>query len=131
MIEAAISYLLLNTAGISSLVSSRSYPIAIPQGTALPAISFSRISTERGLHHGGPTNVSKALFQFSAWALTALEAKNIAAEIRKAFHGYSGTPASQKIFISLVVDERDLFDFDTGDGVYHCSLDVLFTFPET
>jgi hypothetical protein len=131
MIEAAISYILLNTSAITALVSSRSYPIAIPQGTALPAVSFSRISTERGLHHGGPTNVSKALFQLSAWALTALEAKSIAHELKKAFHGYTGTAASQKIFIALAVDERDLFDFDTGDGVYHCSVDVLFTFPES
>lgn len=126
MLDNDIDYLLKNTSSVTNLVSTRSFPLNLKQGVALPAIAWTRISTERGLHHGGSRQVARTTVQFSIFATTPTAARSVSEALRALFHGYRGTPIDTSIYVAQVVDERDGYDYDTGDGVYMSSLDVEF-----
>jgi hypothetical protein len=110
-------YAYLSTyAGLTSLISTRVYPLVIPQGATLPCLTYQRISTNRSLSHdssGIGSELTSSRFQFDAWATTALSAKAITDQVRAALNGKKGTMASVTIQAGLVDDEQSLFEPDT------------------
>lgn len=130
MIDEALYSLLIAYAGLTALVSTRIYPMHLPQQPTLPAVSYQRISSgRRDVHHGGITAVAETIFQVSCWATTLKSAKDIAAAVRTRMHGYNGTVGSVKIFSSRVINEVDLYDPETN--VYHVPVDVAVLHRES
>lgn len=124
MIEAAIKGLLTGDATVSGLVSSRVYPIALPQEATLPAISYSRVSMfGKDVTHSGTNQAAKTVLQISCWARSALAAKNLANAVKAVLHGYSGATGGETIFYTQVVNEVDLFDPEVG--IFQIPVDVM------
>lgn len=89
-IEAALYAELAADSSVSALVSSRIYPVLIPQDVDMPAIAYQRISGPRDYSHQGAGLVS-ARFQITCQATSYSGAKSLAAAVRDALSGFSGT----------------------------------------
>jgi hypothetical protein len=130
MIDAAIYSKLSGDTAVAAIVSTRIYPMRMPQGVVFPAISFDRVSTDtRDLTHNGTNQTAQGTFQFSCFAEDPKSAKQLGATVVKALHGWKGTVAGEKIFRSAVLNETDLFDEDMG--IFQVAIDVAIMYRET
>ncbi|CAK0778999.1 conserved hypothetical protein [Gammaproteobacteria bacterium] len=130
MIEEAIYSLLTGDAGIAAVVSTRVYPVTLPQNAVLPAIAFTRISTSRALTHDGSTQIAESSFQISCFHTNVKSAKTLAGLVRAKLHGYKGTVGSDVIQVTEVVDEGpDIWEPDLEE--YQIPLEVVFSHKES
>ena len=83
-VEQAIYTALSTTSGVTSLVSTRSYPVVLPQGVAFPAITFSRVSTDPVFALAGSEGKDAVRVQVDCWSRTYANAKDIANAVRAA-----------------------------------------------
>ena len=111
-------YTALVAAGTAA--GARVYPQLLPQNPTFPAITYSRIASRREYAHGGTTAINDILFQVSCWGATYTAAKALSAQVQAALAGFTGLlggPAGEYVGKSLVVDEADLYDPETG--IFH------------
>lgn len=87
MIEATIYATLKNDAGVTALVSSRIYPVVMPEGTALPAVVYQRISTNPVASLDGDSGLDLVRMQISSWGKSYSSAKVLAAAVRTSLVG--------------------------------------------
>ena len=118
-------------AGITAIVSTGIYPIRIPDGQALPALTYLRVSSRRVESMlGGTTALCFARFQFDCWARKYSTAKALAEQVRLALQGYTGTVSGNTIFGVNFLNEVDLVDDDaqtfrtSADYLIHHNEDV-------
>ena len=117
MIEAALKSLLVTNAG----VSSRVYPVRLPQNAIFPAVTYQRVGGNRISSLSGPSGLAHPRFQTDVWAETYAESKTIAASIRTALDGYSGTVDTLRIGGSILVSEWERYEPDAA--LYRVSMD--------
>jgi hypothetical protein len=99
-IEEGIVYRLKNYSGLSALVGDRIYPLKLPQGVILPAVTYQRISTPRVITHDqGTGGLAMPRFQFSAYDDGYSSVKAVIKQIREALNGYKGLPEAQIPFL--------------------------------
>lgn len=125
-IEAALYTQLSGFAGLTALVGANIYPMQADQNAVLPYVVFFRV-------HGSPCNVMNALptlqedtFQVSSFAVTALLANQIAAQVKLAIRGFKGIMGGSSgvnVGACLVDNEHSLFEADPK--VYHRVTDFL------
>ena len=106
MIETAIRSILINDATVKD-ITTRCYPVALPQSPTYPLILYTKITGMRDHHLQGPSGHAHPRFQVEAWSKTYTEAKTLADAIRKALDGYSGTASGTVIRSCLIESERD------------------------
>lgn len=129
MIDSMIYLMVVGDASIGGAIGTRLYPTQIPQNAARPCVAYQKIAVyDRELAHSGSGHVATAVYRFSVYAATMIEAKQIAAEIVSLFHGYSGTSGAEEILVARASGETDLFDPDLGD--FHVAVDVDITHRE-
>ena len=109
MIETAIRSILINDATVKA-ITTRVYPVALPQSPTYPLILYTKITGMRDHHLQGPSGHAHPRFQIEAWAKTYTEAKTLADAIREALDGYSGTAAGTKIGSCLIESEQDIYE---------------------
>jgi hypothetical protein len=90
-LEEALVLQLQNDAGVSALVSTRIYPLVVPQDATLPAIAYQRISGPRAYSHSGPTGAVQARMQITSVASDYSGAKALSAAVRSAMRSFRGT----------------------------------------
>lgn len=73
-----------------AIAGGRIHPLELPQGTALPAVTYQRISGPRVRTLSGPGGKARARIQLDGWANTYAEAKALATQLRQALDGYKG-----------------------------------------
>lgn len=132
-IETAIYSILVQDATINGLVSTRIYPNLIPQGKAMPAITYQQISGVRDAVMDGPTGLVAARFQINCWAKKYNDAKELTEAVRKELDGYSGTVNSRKIEVIMLEDEGDMPQILPGTDVlkrHGKRLDFIVWFKE-
>ena len=107
MIEKAIASRLSAASSITNLVSTRIYSLERPQVSDLPAIIFTRISTDRDdMAHDGAMGAAEAIMQVSCYSETLSEAMAISEQVRLLFHGWEGTAGGVEILLSKIVNEN-------------------------
>lgn len=107
LIHNALVSILEDSATVGALAADRIYPLVIPQGGTLPAISYQEVSGER-LHTLDGADMAHPVFQLTCWAETYGEAKAMADAIRLLLNGYSGTVDTIVIQYVRMVGENDL-----------------------
>lgn len=105
MIESSIRSILIADATVKT-ITTRCYPVTIPQSPTYPLILYTRISGVRDHHFHGPSGIVRTRMQIEAWAETYSGAKTLAAAIRGALDGYTGT----SIGSCLLDNERDIYE---------------------
>lgn len=93
------------TPSVTGLVGARIYPMQMPQGTVLPAVTYQRISTVRAQGFAGSLGLADPRIQIDAWAETYPVAKALGHAVRQALDGYTAPGVA-----ALILDERDLID---------------------
>jgi hypothetical protein len=109
-IEGALLAKLTGAAGLAALVAARVYALEAPQNTALPLVTFQRVSAERFHNWGADAGVKGEVWQFDAWGRTYDEACDVAEQIEAALSRFSGTADSTVIQDVLFDSDTDLRD---------------------
>jgi len=117
LVETGLYTKLTATAGVTTLVSTRIYPLLAPDDATYPNVTYQKISAPRINTHDGPSGLAVCRFQINSWAVTTASkhgyqaAKEIADAIRVAIDGVSfaawGTVVIQHC---TLLDESDVFD---------------------
>jgi hypothetical protein len=112
MIEYALRNLLVNDDRIITLVDDKVYYAMAPQDTESPYIVLYKISGVRLHSHDGFSSLTDCRFQFSIFADTYLESKQIAQAIQAVLDGFKGVEEESGIHIQkcLYINEVDMYE---------------------
>ena len=131
--EKALYTILSTTGGVTQYVGEKIYPVKIPEGTGLPAISYQQISGPREHNVSGAIGWVESRYQINSWAATYLEACDVATAVRVAIDGYAGTSALLVIDHIFVVDEGDVSNLLADNeelDMYGKRIDTMIVFKE-
>ena len=107
-VPAGLYALLGSVSGITDLLGSgdsmRVYPAMIPQGVALPAARYTRISGgfERSVET--PVGFAEATYQIDVVDNVYTDAEAAAHAIRVGIDGYTGTPTTGEFFHNIIIE---------------------------
>jgi len=134
-VEVALTYKLINTSAISTLIGSRMHPLRLPDTPTFPCITYKEISAPiEGTHDETAANaLTHARYQINAWAINTATvtgyngAVALGKAIFTALEGFSGivTKGSDTFNIqaSFRVDKRS--DNDAETGLFYVSQDFV------
>lgn len=116
MIVTSLYNYLSNTAGITALVSTRIYPVVLPQNATYPAITYQVISTPI-IHTVEGCSAPNTNMQIDCWSTnTYLEAHQVADAVETALDNYSGTWNSADVVSAcLLTGRQDLYEDNVSD----------------
>lgn len=69
---------------LKSIVSNRCYPMQMPQGSALPAIVYSRVASNPQNRLQGGASIDQVRIQVDIYATTYKQTKDLATQVRTA-----------------------------------------------
>lgn len=130
-LEEALFTYLSGDDGISDLVGARIYPMRLPEGATLPAISWNRISANRLYTHDtfDETDAwTAARVQFNCWATSAEEAMRLGEAVLLALSGYDGDMAGELVGSSFAINELD--DYEPATKLHRRILDFLISYED-
>lgn len=136
MVEDALYYYLSNKAAVTSLVSTRIYPLKAPQGASYPRITYQEVFGEhvRSLEGSTAAHGYKRI-RISSWGQTYTSAKALAEVLRLALDGYRGTWNTTVIHGCLLISEvGDIYhppQEGSDIGVYQVPFDFDVRFQES
>lgn len=107
-IEKSVYVLLSDDACIIEAAGNRIYPMVVPQGANLPAITYQILSTVGISVLSGPTNLKERRLQINCWAETYDAAEALAHKVGRALDGYRNTAEDVKIWGIELIDEGDV-----------------------
>lgn len=100
---------------LSSLVEDRIFPIRMPEGTVLPAVTYARVSSTRTYFYEKFEDTdpfTRVRVQFNCWSNIADQAMEVGEAVLLALSGYDGDMAGQLIGSSFNVLEQDQYEGD-------------------
>ena len=110
-------------------VGDRVYPLTLPQGAVLPAVTYQLVGGEGPLHshgdanHGADPSFHRSRLQLACWAPSARAADLLAAEVETAVDGFTGTWGTVPVASALV--DTSIDDWRQDVGRYRRIVDVL------
>ena len=104
------------------------YPFIVPQGAAIPAVTYQTIGDPTTIDSTGPTDLIVGRFQFTTVAESYAEAKSLAKEIKTALDGYSDTMGNTEI--SLAMKDGHNEDHEESTNRFTVSQDFIIHFKE-
>lgn len=105
---------LQSRAGLTALVADRVYPRKMPRTPVFPLVLYTRVGTARAASHSGPDGLAEPRIQFDVWAQDPDSADAVAEQLRLALNGFRGQMGDVEVGSSMVVNEHDDDDPDTG-----------------
>ena len=118
--------LLLATAGITSLVSTRIYWTQKQQGAANPYMVLTKVSRVVSYTYDDAVKLMPSRVQFDCYAITFGAAKNIARALEARISGMAETYGSTYFNGCFLDSERDSFEeAATPDKLFRTSLDFI------
>jgi len=115
-VEAAVFGLLSSDAGVSGMVSSRIYPVKLPQDPTYPALTYFRVSALRHSSMGNDTGLVEKRIQVSSWAKLYSEVNDLAERVRDAMQRTRGVFSGVEIL--------DIFMDGDGPEIWEDEVDV-------
>lgn len=101
-------------ASITALVGDRIFPVGLPQGTTLPAVTHIQAGSYEPRHLRGRTTYRQAAYRVSAWAHYEEEAEALADAIRERLTDWRGWQGQVFIGRSALTNEIDQPERPTG-----------------
>ena len=128
--EEILYSLLTNESDVTDLTGLRIYPNLLPQGCAMPAITYQRISGHREHCLGGPSGRARPRFQIDCWAADYDGAKDLANKVRLCLDGFKGDINTESDVGGITLEaDRDIWEDDIN--VYRISMDFIIPHFET
>jgi hypothetical protein len=129
MIEEALVALLEGAAAVTDIAGERIYPVRLPRGATLPAVTYFLVSGPRDQTQQGPSGLVPARIQVSCWAEGYDAMKSLADAIRLTLDGYRGTTEGVRIGGIELINSQDLFEPEPE--IYQRALDFRVKHSET
>lgn len=137
-VEAFVTAWLSSRPAVKKLAGNRIYPLELPQGAGIPAVTYYRVSQQAVRSLGGLAGLSKARLAFDCWATSYSDAKALATDIRGTVNnpgldGYRGELAGVFVQSCQCNNEMDLIEKPVhGDesGVKHTALDFEIVYED-
>ena len=132
-VEEAVYAILTGDGGVAELAGSRVYPQRIPQGAALPAVAYARVSTRRVKSHGGSSGLARPRIQVNGTAASYQAAKALASAVRGALDGVRRTvvlDGQESVAVEGSWLETDGDEFGETDGLHSVRQDFMIWFGE-
>lgn len=100
-------YTFLSTNGnLLPLLGTRIYPVKLPQGVKLPALTYRRASRSGQYTFGGAVKLPAVRLEITTWHSDYKEVKSVAEKLRVELDGYTGDLGGVTTpFIELVTEE--------------------------
>ncbi len=111
---------LAGNSGVAALVSTRIYPVILPQDPTTPAISYQRISNTE---QDGTSTLRETRYQVDCWDDDFSSVQSLADAVRTALEEWTDTDQTPRVKMARVVGEFDTFEGETG--LYRASIDVM------
>lgn len=104
---------LIAQAPLAVQIGNRLHAVQLPQGSALPAIAYSRVSRKATQHRGSPrAQHNRSRFQFDIWAATYGDMQAAKTALMDALAQLQG--GSPRIDVALVRDDRYAYETEPG-----------------
>ncbi len=111
-------------AGLTNLVSTRMYPVRLPQKPTMPALVIQKIARVREYSHSGDSNLANPTYQFDCFAVTHEGAVALQVQVEAALSAFSGTMGSETVYSAFIANVLD--NFETETALYRQIVDVEF-----
>lgn len=122
-IEEVIVSKLESDLALLGLVSTRIYPAPLPQRSALPAITYQRISTlPYQTRDSAKANYERPRFQFDAWANGVAILGTVTDELRNALASIQQS-SNPRVDVTLLQDAQVIYEAESGR--YRAILDAF------
>jgi hypothetical protein len=121
MIESAFMSLLIDDYDLADLVDDRVYYNTAPQDVEVPYIVLFKIAGPREHSHDGVSHLAHPRFQFSVFANTYLEAKQVTQAIQGILDCFQGESEGILIESCLYINEVDMYEPQTN--LHHIASD--------
>ena len=108
VIEKAIYSVLANDANVGGLVGVKIFPVRVPQGTAMPAITYEQLTGPREHTMDGPFGMAAPTWAITSWASSYGGARALADYVRLALDGYDSTVGTVKVYVGMLENEVDV-----------------------
>lgn len=112
--EAVLRTALVGSTAVTSLVSARIYPVLAPASAALPFVTWRRTGIEREHTLSTPMGVPRVSVEYSIYATTYEQARDVADAMRVVLDGYGGSANNTEVKQTSLENESD--DFVTLAG---------------
>jgi len=107
-IEEALYATLADDGTVGGLVSTRIYPLRIPQLAVVPAITYEQLSGWREHTMTARIAMASPTFRVTAWAMTYSGCNTLADAIRAALNTASGTEGLITVQVMFLINETDV-----------------------
>ena len=126
-VEAGIFGRLSGQTALTNLVGTKIFPGMAPPRTAMPYITYFKVSDYRVHAMRGDPGLAGPRIQVDVWSTSFTQAKSISIQVRTALQDFSGSTggvAFQRIFFE---DENSFteMDLETDEPTYHISQDYF------
>lgn len=112
--EAVLRAALISSQPVAALVGTRVFPVIAPATAPLPFLTWRRSGIRREQTLSGPMGVPTVTVDFSIYATTYEEAREIADKARSVLDGYGGTSDNTTVNQAALVNESDGFETLAG-----------------
>lgn len=133
-IESDVRTRLVSNGTISTLASTRVYPVILPQDPTLPALTYSKVS-DQGLHNlTGVAGRSMPRMSIHSWGYDYATAKALSKAVRNAMDGFIGRLGdgnSPESFRNAVIKfDNEIDDYEEDTGFYRVIQDYMLNHAE-
>ena len=131
LIEEALYTYLKGYEGLSALTGDRIYPLLMPQNSTYPGIVYQKISGFHQKSHQGSSGLARTRIQFTCWAKTYAESKNVAEQLRLALEGYRGMMGGESgVNVHAGLLQNDLDHYEPEADAFNVVVDFFFWHKE-
>ncbi len=127
-VEKVIYSKLSGDSDVAALVSTRIYPVNLPQKPTYPAIVYTRISGDRTYSFEGASGLASPRFQIDCFASTYSGGKDLSSKLRSAINGFRGTVSGIVVQAIFLESDSDMFEDDFN--IYRISSDYFVHYKE-
>jgi len=126
-IEEAVYAYLLGKTDITDIVSTRIYPVVLPQGVELPALTYMQVSNP--VHHD--VDIAYPRMQISSWAEDYADAKGLYNAVKEAMQRYKGVMGGGSgVKVTQVVFLNSFDAYNQLTGIWHIPSDYKIIYRE-
>ena len=115
-LDTGLKATLVGDVSIAALISTRCYPMQLPQEPTLPSLTYRRISAPNGREFGDRA-FTQARYQITAWDDTYLSAETLGDLVISLLDDYSGTMNGLHVS-ATVLNDIPLYDEESGRHAY-------------
>lgn len=128
MLESDLRTYLIEDSTLTGYVGERIYPLTLPQGVELPAITYQRVSCVSSYNLDRPNGVVEVRIQIDTWASKYITMKQIAQRIMELLNGYRGGIGGTPVLgVFLEVGSEQ---YENESGAYRYIHDFRFVYHE-